>query len=185
MNFRSTSGLDTYVDKAGLAVRRASHDLCPMRDRNARSAGILLHRLRDGVREVLLIHPGGPFWERRDAGAWQLPKGGVEDGEEPLDAALREFTEELGSVASGVPVPLGTIRQSGGKRVDAFALAGDLDADGIVSNRFEMEWPPRTGLTQSFPEVDRAEWFSLPRARQMMLESQLPLLDRLEELLAE
>ncbi len=155
-----------------------------MSPRTAPSAGILLHRLDHGERQVLLIHPGGPFWQRRDVGAWQIPKGRVEAGEETLAAALREFAEELGSAAEGTPVPLGTIRQSGGKQVIAFALAGDLDADGIVSIGFEIEWPPGSGRRQTFPEVDRAAWFTLPRAREMMLPSQLPLLDRLEALVA-
>ena len=130
-----------------------------------------------------MIHPGGPFWKRRDVGAWQIPKGMVEAGEEPIAAALREFEEELGVRAPGLPVALGTVRQAGGKRVEAFALEGDLDPGAIVSIRFEMEWPPRSGTMQSFPEVDRAAWFTLPRAREMMLPSQLPLLDALEALL--
>lgn len=155
-----------------------------MRSRTTRSAGILLHRVSDGVREVLLIHPGGPYWQRRDEGAWQIPKGGLLPGEEPLEAALREFAEELGSAAEGEPVPLGTIRQAGGKRVEAFAMLGDIDPTTIASNSFEIEWPPRSGRMQSFPEVDRAGWFSLADARAIMLTSQLPLLDRLEESLA-
>lgn len=155
-----------------------------MRSRAARSAGILLHRLSGAQREVLLIHPGGPFWQRRDRGAWQIPKGGVLPGEEPLAAALREFAEELGSAATGDPVALGVIRQAGGKRVEAFAILGDLDPATVASNCFEIEWPPRSGRRQSYPEVDRAAWFTLPDARAMMLTSQLPLIDRLEELLA-
>lgn len=155
-----------------------------MRSRTARSAGILLHRVSAGTREVLLIHPGGPYWQRRDEGAWQIPKGGVLPGEEPLEAALREFAEELGSAAVGEPVPLGTIRQAGGKRVEAFAILGDLDPETLASNSFEIEWPPRSGRMQTFPEVDRAGWFTLADARAMMLTSQLPLIDRLEELLA-
>ena len=155
-----------------------------MRSRTARSAGILLHRETAGTREVLLIHPGGPYWQRRDEGAWQIPKGGVQPGEEPLEAALREFAEELGSAAVGDPVPLGIVRQAGGKRVEAFAIAGDLDPDTLLSNTFEIEWPPRSGRMQTYPEVDRAAWFTLPDARAMMLTSQLPLLNWLEELLA-
>ena len=153
-----------------------------MRSRTARSAGILLHRRMSRGREVLLIHPGGPFWQHRDQGAWQIPKGGVLPGEEPLQAALREFAEELGSAAAGDPVPLGVLRQAGGKRVEAFAIAGDLDPATIASNSFELEWPPRSGRIQTYPEVDRAAWFTLANARGMMLTSQLPLLDRLEEL---
>ena len=155
-----------------------------MKRRTAPSAGILLHRTRDGTREVLLVHPGGPFWERRDVGAWQIPKGMVETGEQPLDAAVREFEEELGTAPAGDPVALGTIRQAGGKQVIAFAMLGDLEAEAIVSIPFEIEWPPRSGRFQSFPEVDRAAWFPIQRARTMMLTSQLPLLDRLEALLA-
>jgi predicted NUDIX family NTP pyrophosphohydrolase len=144
------------------------------------SAGILLYRRRGGVLEVLLIHPGGPYWRNKDAGAWMIPKGGVEKGEEPLAAALREFEEELGTPAQGTPRPLCRIRQKGGKLVEAFALEGDLDADAIVSNLFDIEVPPRSGKFRSFPEVDRAAWFSLPKARAMILPSQSPLLDALE-----
>lgn len=151
-----------------------------MTARRMASAGILLHRRREGLREVLLVHPGGPFWQRRDAGAWQIPKGMIEADETPLAAALREFEEELGTRPAGVPVPLGEVRQAGGKRVAAFALEGDLDPAGIVSVTFEIEWPPRSGQRQRFPEVDRAAWFTLADARAMMLPSQLPLLDALE-----
>jgi predicted NUDIX family NTP pyrophosphohydrolase len=146
------------------------------------SAGILLHRRRQGVLEVLLVHPGGPFWAARDQGAWQIPKGLVDAGEEPRVAALREFAEELGSLPAGTPEALGRIRQAGGKWVEAFALAGDLDPARIVSNRFEIEWPPRSGTRQSFAEVDRAAWFPLDIGRVKMLPSQLPLLDRLVQL---
>lgn len=144
------------------------------------SAGILLYRRRADDLEVLLIHPGGPYWASRDEGAWMMPKGVVEPGEDPADCAIREFEEELGTPAPGVPRPLARIRQKGGKWVEAFALEGDLDAGRIVSNSFEMEWPPRSGQIQSFPEVDRAVWFSLAQARAMILPSQLPLLDALE-----
>jgi predicted NUDIX family NTP pyrophosphohydrolase len=133
---------------------------------------------------VLLVHPGGPFWTKRDVGAWQIPKGMVEPGEEPLTAALREFQEELGISVPGTPVALGEVRQAGGKRVEAFALEGDLDPEAMVSIPFELEWPPRSGRMQSFPEVDKAAWFTLPRAWEMMLPSQLPLLDALDALLA-
>jgi predicted NUDIX family NTP pyrophosphohydrolase len=147
------------------------------------SAGILLHRMRGGELEVLLIHPGGPFWRKKDAGAWMIPKGGVEEGEEPLACALREFEEELGTRPVGTPRPLCRIRQKGGKWVEAFALEGDLDADAIVSNDFTLEVPPRSGQFRSYPEVDRAAWFSLPRARAMILPSQSPILDALEAML--
>jgi len=147
------------------------------------SAGILLYRR--GVRglEVLLVHPGGPFWANRDAGAWQIPKGKIDEGEELLAAALREFEEELGVVLQGEPRPLTRIRQAAGKWVDSFAVEGDLDARAIVSQTFEMEWPPRSGRMQSFPEIDRAGWFGLAQAREMMLASQLPLLDELERMI--
>jgi predicted NUDIX family NTP pyrophosphohydrolase len=144
------------------------------------SAGILLYRRRAGEVEVLLIHPGGPFWRKKDAGAWMIPKGGVEEGEAPLAAALREFQEELGTRAEGTPRPLCRIRQKGGKWVEAFALEGDLDADAIVSNEFKIEVPPRSGRFRSYPEVDRAAWMSLPEARRMILPSQSPILDALE-----
>ena len=130
--------------------------------------------------EVLLIKPGGPFWRNRDAGAWMIPKGAVEPGETPAEAALREFAEETGTRLTTVPFPLAKVRQSGGKSVEAFAVEGDLDAAAIQSNMFEMEWPPRSGRTQSFPEAEDARWMSLTEARKLMLPSQLPLLDALE-----
>ncbi len=145
------------------------------------SAGILLYRRRPEGVEVLLIHPGGPFWRGKDQGAWMIPKGGVEEGEDMLACALREFEEELGTRPEGEPRPLCRIRQTGGKWVEAFALEGDLDPEHIVSLHFEMEWPPRSGQMQSFPEVDRAAWFTLAEARARMLPSQLPILDALEE----
>jgi predicted NUDIX family NTP pyrophosphohydrolase len=153
-----------------------------------RSAGIVLHRRgADGETEVLLVHPGGPFWAKKDAGAWSIPKGEPGDGEEPLAAALREFAEELGVAPprdGAAPQPLGEVRQKGGKVVAAWALAGDLDPEAIVSNTFELEWPPRSGRRQAFPEVDRAGWFGPAAAREKLLPAQLPLLDRLDELLA-
>jgi predicted NUDIX family NTP pyrophosphohydrolase len=143
------------------------------------SAGILLFRKKSSV-EVLLIKPGGPFWRNRDAGAWMIPKGAVEPGETAAEAALREFAEETGTRLTTVPFPLAKVRQSGGKSVEAFAVEGDLDASAIQSNMFEMEWPPRSGRTQSFPEAEDARWMSLTEARKLMLPSQLPLLDALE-----
>jgi predicted NUDIX family NTP pyrophosphohydrolase len=143
------------------------------------SAGILLYRWRGRDLQVLLVHPGGPFWRSKDQGAWMLPKGGVEPGEEPLAAALREFQEELGSSPPGTPFPLGRVRQAGGKMVEAFGLEGDLDPDRITSTLFEMEWPPRSGQRATFPEVDKAAWFSPEHARAMMLPSQIPILDAL------
>ncbi len=145
-----------------------------------RSAGILLFRERQGATEVLLIKPGGPFWRRKDAGAWMIPKGEIEPGETPVEAALREFAEETGVALESVPVPLATIRQSAGKIVEAFAVEGDLDADAIRSIEFEMEWPPRTGRLMRFPEAEEARWMTLATARAMMLPSQLPLLDALQ-----
>jgi predicted NUDIX family NTP pyrophosphohydrolase len=147
------------------------------------SAGILLYRKRAGEEiEVLLVHPGGPLWARRDAGAWSIPKGECRDGEEPLDAARREFVEELGlGVPPGEADDLGEVRQRGGKVVHAWAIAGDVDAGAIVSNTFALEWPPRSGVSREFPEVDRAEWFSLERARERINPAQAELLDRLAE----
>ena len=144
------------------------------------SAGILLFRERDGETEVLLIKPGGPFWRNKDVGAWMIPKGGVEPGEQPAEAALREFEEETGLRLTAVPFPLAQIRQAGGKWVEAFAVEGDLDCANVRSNEFEVEWPPRSGLMERFPEVEQARWMSLAEARAMMLPSQLPLLDALE-----
>src|SRR4051812_29166220 len=147
-----------------------------------RSAGILLHRTRDNAREVLLVHPGGPFWARKDAGAWSIPKGEYEDGEDARACAMREFGEEIGSPApEGDLVELGEVRQKSGKVVTAWALEGDADADDITSNTFALEWPPRSGKTQEFPEIDRAQWFSLDEARERILPAQAPLLDRLVE----
>ena len=145
------------------------------------SAGILLFRERNGETEILLIKPGGPFWRNRHEGAWMIPKGRVEEGEGAAEAALREFEEETGTRLTSVPFPLARIRQAGGKYVEAFALAGDLDAAAVASNSFEVEWPPRSGQRQHFPEVAAAQWMSLAEARRLMLPSQLPLIDALEE----
>ena len=146
-----------------------------------RSAGLVLFRQREGDEiEVLLVHPGGPFWAKKDLGAWSIPKGEHADDEDPLAAARREFAEELGQAPpDGEPVPLGEVRQKGGKRVVAWALEGDLDPATVASNAFEIEWPPRSGRLQEFPEVDRAEWFSLEEARRRILEGQIPLLEAL------
>lgn len=149
------------------------------------SAGILLFRQREDRLEVLLVKPGGPFWRNKDAGAWMIPKGLVEQGETPVEAALREFEEETGTRLTTVPFPLATVRQAGGKLVAAFALEGDLDPAAIRSNEFELEWPPRSGRLQSFPEVAEARWMTLDEARQLMLPSQLPLLDALAAKLEE
>lgn len=146
------------------------------------SAGILLWRRRGADREVLLVHFGGPQWRRRDAGAWGIPKGLVEPGEALADCARREFEEELGTRAQGELVPLGRIRQKGGKLVEAFALEGDIDPEAIVSNLFSVEWPPRSGQIRRYPEVDRAGWFGVEEARGKILPSQLPILDAFEQL---
>lgn len=149
------------------------------------SAGIAMWRRgAAGQAEVLLGHFGGPIWARRDAGAWAIPKGLIEEGEAPEACARREFEEELGVHPEGPLTPLGRIRQKGGKWVEAFALEGDLDAGAIVSNHFTLEWPPRSGRVQSWPEIDRARWFTLAEAREMILPGQRPILDLLETLLA-
>ena len=145
------------------------------------SAGLLLYRTAaEGEVQVLLVHPGGPIWARRDGGAWSIPKGEYAEGEDPLGRAEVEFEEELGSRApGGERVDLGEVRQAGGKRVRAWAAAGDLDADATTSNTFDMEWPRGSGVMQSFPEVDRAGWFSVEEARTKLIAGQVPLLDRL------
>lgn len=145
------------------------------------SAGVLLYRRQQGELQVLLIKPGGPFWRKRDVGAWMIPKGMVEQGETALEAAIREFKEEVGVELTETPVPLCEVRQAGGKIVDAFALEGDLDASKIRSVYFKIEWPPRSGGLQSFPEVSEGRWMHLAEARSLMLPSQLPMLDALEE----
>lgn len=158
-----------------------SEDSAPVSTRSQnRSAGILLHRRRSGGIEVLLVHPGGPFWARRDDGAWSIPKGEYAAGEDPLAAARREFEEELGTPPpAGLLDDLGEIRQRGGKLVRAFALEGDLDAETITSNTFALEWPPRSGRTIEVPEVDRAGWFDLSEAGKKMNPAQVALLERL------
>jgi predicted NUDIX family NTP pyrophosphohydrolase len=149
-----------------------------------RSAGILLYRERGGAPEVLLVHPGGPYWMRKDLGVWSIPKGEYEDGEEALACALREFEEELGSAPPAVtPSDLGETRQAGGKLVRAWAVEGDLDPATIRSNTFTIEWPPRSGAMREFPEVDRADWFPLAEARRRINPAQVVFLERLRELL--
>ena len=150
--------------------------------RTAESAGLVLYRQRDGKPEVLLVHPGGPFWQRRDDGVWSIPKGEFAENEVGIDVARREFQEELGAaVPAGDVTPLGEVRQAGGKIVHAWALRGDLDVTHTTSNTFELEWPPRSGKTQTFPEVDRAAWFDLDTARRKLLPAQRAFIDRLEE----
>jgi predicted NUDIX family NTP pyrophosphohydrolase len=143
------------------------------------SAGILLYRDRPNGTEVLLVHPGGPFWAKKDLGAWSIPKGLIDPDEDVAAAARREFAEEVGALPAGEPRPLGEFRQPGGKIVVAFALAGDFDPSMLRSNSFEMEWPPRSGKRISVPEVDRAAWFPLDAAREKLLQGQRPILDAL------
>ena len=151
-----------------------------------RSAGILLYRLSGAVPEVLIVHPGGPFWARKDAGVWSIPKGEYEDGDDPLAAALREFEEETGTaLPPGELLELGEVKQKAGKVVTGWAAEGDLDADAIRSNSFRMQWPPRSGRFATFPEVDRAGWFGIDEAREKLNPAQAEFLDRLVERLRE
>jgi predicted NUDIX family NTP pyrophosphohydrolase len=149
----------------------------------ARSSGVLAFRRTSARIEVLLVHPGGPFWRNKDLGAWSIPKGEFSAGEAAEDVARREFAEELGTELTVPLVPIGEIRQRGGKVVEAFAAKTDLDADAIISNEFELEWPPRSGRMQRFPEVDRAAWFGLDEARARINPAQAALLDRLEQMI--
>jgi predicted NUDIX family NTP pyrophosphohydrolase len=146
------------------------------------SAGILLYRRRDGVMEVFLVHPGGPFWAKKDLGAWSLPKGEVDEGEDPQAAALRELTEETGFVVEGELQALRPQRQPGGKTVLAWAVEGDCDPAQLRSGTFSMEWPPRSGKRQEFPEVDRGAWFPLDEARRRILKGQVGFLEEVGEL---
>lgn len=149
-----------------------------------RSAGLFVYRRRGGAVEVLLVHPGGPYWARRDDGAWSLPKGEYGEGDDPLAVATREFREELGvAPPKEEPAFLGEVRQRGGKRVRAWALEGDVAVADIRSNTFSMEWPPGSGVLRDFPEVDRAAWFDLDAARRKLVSGQVELVDRLRSLL--
>jgi predicted NUDIX family NTP pyrophosphohydrolase len=146
------------------------------------SAGILMYRRGAGGIELLLVHPGGPFWANKDEGAWSIPKGEYAEGEDPLDAAKREFAEELGSAAPRRPfLDLGAIKQPSRKVITAFAVEGDFDSAALRSNRFELEWPPKSGRKQDFPEVDRAGWFAPSAAREKIQPGQAPFIDRLLE----
>ncbi|HEX6862560.1 MAG TPA: NUDIX domain-containing protein [Thermoanaerobaculia bacterium] len=145
------------------------------------SAGLLLFREASGGLEVLLVHPGGPFWSKKDEGAWSIPKGEFEEGEDPLEAARREFEEETGAAAQGEAIPLGSLRQSSGKIVHAWAVRGDLDPALLKSNVFLLEWPPKSGRMQEFPEVDRAGWFPVAAAKRKILKGQAGFLDQLQE----
>jgi predicted NUDIX family NTP pyrophosphohydrolase len=150
-----------------------------------RSAGLLLYRRHDSAIEVFLVHPGGPFWAKKDMGAWSIPKGQYAEDEEPLAAARREFQEETGFPAPDHAIALGELTQAGGKIVTAWAAEGDCDPAQLVSNRCEIEWPPRSGRKIEIPEVDRAAWFTLDDARRSILPSQQPFLERLERILAD
>ena len=147
-----------------------------------RSAGLLLYRYREGQLQVFLVHPGGPFWKNKDEGSWMTPKGEIDDGEDALPAAKREFREETGFNPPEPPYrALPVIKQRGGKVVEAFAVEGECEPEQLKSNTFEMEWPPKSGRQQAFPEVDRGAWYELPTAVRKILKSQRPLLDALEE----
>lgn len=148
------------------------------------SAGILLYRLREGNCEVFLVHPGGPYWRGKEAGAWSIPKGELEEDDDPLAAAQREFHEETGTRIGGNFVALKPLKQPSGKLVYAWAVRGDIDASSITSNTFSMEWPPRSGRQQEFPEVDRGGWFDIAAARQKILPGQRGFLVDLQEQLA-
>jgi len=147
------------------------------------SAGILLHRLRGSRIEVFLVHPGGPFWAKKDAGAWSIPKGEFEAGEDPLEAAKREFKEETGFAVEGNFIELTPVKQPGGKVVYAWAVMGDCEAESIKSNTFSLEWPPRSGKRKEFPEVDRAGWFTPEVAREKILKGQLNFLEELKRMI--
>lgn len=147
------------------------------------SAGILLYRVRGEALEVLLVHPGGPFWARKDLGAWSIPKGEIEDGEDPRAAAAREFEEETGFILDGELRALEPIRQRSGKTIHAWAVEGDCDPAELRSNVFSMEWPPKSGLQPEFPEVDRAAWFSIDEGRRRIVQGQAGFLDQLAGLL--
>jgi predicted NUDIX family NTP pyrophosphohydrolase len=145
------------------------------------SAGLLLYRVRDGVVEVLIGHPGGPFWARKDDGAWSIPKGEYTDGEDPWAAAQREFEEEVGFAPPiGPRIDLGSVKQPSGKVLTVFAVRADLDITDAHSNTFELEWPKGSGRLRQFPEIDRLDWFAITKARVKLLKGQLPVLDRLE-----
>jgi predicted NUDIX family NTP pyrophosphohydrolase len=171
--------VESFVISPGLPPAAKTRSTRP------RSAGILLHRGEAAGLEVLLVHPGGPIWAKRDLGAWSIPKGEHGPEEDPLAAARREFAEELGlAPPGGEAVDLGEVRQKSGKLVRAWALAGDIDASTVSSNSFTMQWPPRSGTMREFPEVDRAQWFSIEQARAKLNAAQVELLDRLVERLA-
>ncbi|MFZ0747451.1 MAG: NUDIX domain-containing protein [Terracidiphilus sp.] len=150
-----------------------------------RSAGLLMYRHRERALEVFLVHPGGPFWAKKDAGAWSIPKGEFAESEPPLEAARREFHEETGLAPEADFIELGMLNQAGGKVVQAWAFEGDFDPEKLTSNQCRIEWPPRSGRQVDFPEVDRGEWFSMPAAREKILKSQQPFLDMLSQKVSE
>jgi predicted NUDIX family NTP pyrophosphohydrolase len=150
-----------------------------------KSAGLLMYRLQDAAIEVFLVHPGGPFWTNKDLGAWSIPKGEYLDNEDAFTAAKREFQEETGLIPEGEFRELTEIKQAGGKRVKAWAFLGDGDPETIQSNVFYMEWPLKSGQLQSFPEVDRAAWFTLEQAKERILKSQVPLLEEFERIMVQ
>jgi predicted NUDIX family NTP pyrophosphohydrolase len=146
-----------------------------------KSAGLLLYRFRDNLPEFFLVHPGGPFWAKKDLGAWSIPKGEFEEDENPLDAAIREMKEETGIQVSGTFIELNPVKQKSGKIIYAWALAMDLDPAQITSNSFELEWPPKSGKKKSFPEIDKADWFSFDEAKMKINEGQIPLIAALKK----
>jgi predicted NUDIX family NTP pyrophosphohydrolase len=146
------------------------------------SAGILMYRLKDGRLQVLLVHPGGPFWAKKDAGAWSIPKGLIDEGEDRLEAAKREFEEETGFNVSGRFIPLSEQRARSGKIIIAWAVEGDIDTSKVKSNTFQMKWPPRSGRQQEFPEIDRAEWFDIEEAKKRINQGQKGFLEELEKI---
>ena len=145
-----------------------------------KSAGILLYKIENKLLKIFLVHPGGPFWAKKDHAAWSIPKGEFDDGEDALEAAKREFEEETGIKISGEFAELNPVKQKSGKLVYAWAVEGDIDPSTIKSNEFEIEWPPRSGKMKSFPEIDKAAWFDLREAKKKILEGQLPLINELE-----
>ena len=149
------------------------------------SAGLLLFRVVAGNLEVLLVHPGGPFWARKDDGSWSIPKGELSEGEDPFEAAIREFKEELGSSVTGEAIPLKPLRQPSGKIIYAWGVNGDFATTTLKSNTFSMEWPPKSGQQREFPEVDRAAWFEIEEAKRKIHQGQVPLIEELERMVPE
>jgi predicted NUDIX family NTP pyrophosphohydrolase len=149
------------------------------------SAGLLLFRVVAGNLEVLLVHPGGPFWAKKDDGSWSIPKGELSEGEDPFEAAIREFKEELGSSVIGKAIPLKPLRQPSGKIIYAWGVNGDFDTTTLKSNTFSIEWPPKSGQQREFPEVDRAAWFEIEEAKRKIHQGQVPLMEELERMVSE